>query len=86
MDRWNNSPGVAAPPLEKWSIGQRIQHILRILREKCTNIQRQKQLKDLLSLTGRPRRLLKTLEKKRTSRERESIQRLRGFENIAGFS
>ena len=35
-DRWTNEP---------WSIGQRIQHILKILKEKWTNIQIQKQLK-----------------------------------------
>jgi hypothetical protein len=50
MDRWNNSPGVVVAPLEKWSIGHRIQRILRILREKCTNIQIQKQLGKAFSI------------------------------------
>ena len=44
-ERWIKRKGVAQNPQAKWSIGHRIQHIMEILQEKCTNLQIQTQLK-----------------------------------------
>ena len=41
-ERWTKREGVAQNPQAKWSIGHRIQHIMEILQEKCTNLQIQK--------------------------------------------
>ena len=44
-DRWYKRDGVIQNPNGKWSIGHKVQHVMEILTEKCTNIQIQKQLK-----------------------------------------
>ena len=41
-ERWTKREGVAQNPQAKWSIGHRIQRIVEILQEKCTNLQIQK--------------------------------------------
>ncbi|WMV54601.1 hypothetical protein MTR67_047986 [Solanum verrucosum] len=44
-ERWYKREGVIQNPNGKWSIGHKVQHIMEVLKEKCTNIQIQKQLK-----------------------------------------
>ena len=44
-EKWKELPYVKDNPHASQSIGTRIQHVLRILKEKCTNIKIQKQLK-----------------------------------------
>ncbi|WMV49054.1 hypothetical protein MTR67_042439 [Solanum verrucosum] len=43
--KWYKREGVIQNPNGKWSIGHKVQHIMKVLTEKCTNIQIQKQLK-----------------------------------------
>ncbi|WMV29160.1 hypothetical protein MTR67_022545, partial [Solanum verrucosum] len=44
-EKWYKREGVIQNPNGKWSIGHKVQHIMEVLTEKCTNIQIQKQLK-----------------------------------------
>jgi len=44
-ERWNKREGVMQNPTANWSIGHKVQHVMEILQEKCTNIQIQTQLK-----------------------------------------
>lgn len=45
IDKWNNLTSVIEEPDKKWSIGQRIQHVIKCLEDKCVELQIQKQLK-----------------------------------------
>ncbi|KAL2462101.1 Uncharacterized protein Adt_45521 [Abeliophyllum distichum] len=38
-ESWNNLPSVKENPDKKWSIGHRIQHVIRCLEEKCVTLQ-----------------------------------------------
>ncbi|WMV43464.1 hypothetical protein MTR67_036849, partial [Solanum verrucosum] len=44
-EKWYKREGVIQNSNGKWSIGHKVQHIMEVLTEKCTNIQIQKQLK-----------------------------------------
>lgn len=45
-DKWKERPGVANNPNALFAIGHRIQHVIKILKEKCTDIQISRLLKD----------------------------------------